>query len=560
MSALFALFCAAAVSTTPEVTLLDFRSDSCGPCRAMDPIVHEMKDAGLPIRIVNVDREPALAQQFRVGGIPCFVVVANGKEVARTVGKTTRGELENMLRAGQAAAGTPAQDQAKARQRLEPPIQLVNDSANSKPSLRGIPRGGQANQSQSLAGQLVELEAPRAVKPGMREVQERSPLPDDSAKPKNAGQASPANTADVPASLREELLQTSVRLILHDDRGRATGSGTIIDCREGEALILSCGHIFREWSERGRVSVDFFDGTSERNVPARVVKYNLKSDVALLAITTRRNLHVARVASPRVQIQKGEKVLAAGCEHGADVAAFPSRITNIDKYLGPPNLCIAGQPKQGRSGGGLFNSQGQVVGVCNAADAEDNEGLYAALGAIHQLLDEAKLEFVYREDAPTPSFQREFDRQLTHEPPTMPTKMPTDDRNTASIATMDRNPTPLHFPTQGTNAFPANPGLNQPAPANAGTGKEVVLIFRDEKTANPQGRVVHLRNISPDLMARLEQEEKQQLAREPSAPSVPPSGLAPTQNPAAPSGAANLLPNAGGLRRDTSAAPVSFNR
>ena len=575
MSALFALFCAAAVSSSPEVTLIDFRSDGCGPCRAMDPIVHEMKDAGMPIRIVSVDKEPALAQQFRVGPIPCFVVVANGQEVSRHVGKATRGQLENMLRAGQ-AAGAPPQEQARERAPgTSAPIQLVNDSANSKPSLRGMPRGG-ANQSQSLAGQsqvepMIELEKPRIAKPMMKEVDRRSPLPDDSAKPLNlAGQSSANKDSAIPTSLRDELLQSSVRLILHDDKGRATGSGTVIDCREGEALILTCGHIFREWSsERSRVSVDFFDDSAERGVPARVVKYDLKSDVALIAISTRRQLRVAKVASPRTKPQSGETVLATGCEHGADVLPFPTRITKIDRYKGPPNLCIAGQPVQGRSGGGLFNSQGLVIGVCNAADAEDNEGLYAALGAIHQLLDESKLEFVYRDDAPVPAFQREFERQLSHEPPGMPNAMSLasrDDRlrNEQAITTMDRQPTPLQFPAPGTNSFPPNTNLNQPVPnpaAASATGNEVVLIFRDEKTPSAQGRVVHLRNISPDLMARLEQEEKQQLSRMPLASPMPPNGQLPAANPrpaAVPN--ANLLPSNGGLRRDTSAAPVSFNR
>ncbi len=593
MSALFALFCAAAVSTTPEVTLIDFRSDGCGPCRAMDPLVHEMKDAGLPIRIVSVDKEPGLAQQFRIGPIPCFVVVANGQEVSRHVGKATRAELENMLRAGQAAAaGAPPQEVVKTRERSNSssaPIQYVgNDSANSKPSLRGMPRGGQANMSQSLAAQnqvepMIELEKPRIAKPQMKEVDRRSPLPDETVKQRISGTDSISNQASAPANLREAALQSSVRLILHDDKGRATGSGTVIDCREGEALILTCGHIFREWSDRGRVSVDFFDDSAERGVSARVVKYDLKSDVALLAISTRRQLRVSKVASPRTRPQSGEPVLAAGCEHGEDVAPYPSRITKIDRYKGPPNLCIAGQPRQGRSGGGLFNSQGQVIGVCNAADQEDNEGLYAALGAIHQLLNEAKLEFVYREDAPVPAFQREFDRQLTHEPPAMPNAMPSasrDDRlrNEQAMNTMDRQPTPLQFPAPGTNTFPANAGFNngqlnlprpntQPAtaPLNSGAAtagsNEVVLIFRDENAPSAQGRVVHLRNVSPDLMSRLEQEEKQQMTRAPLTSPVSPNGQVPAVNPNPVSSAgANLLPSTGGLRRDTSAVPVSFNR
>ena len=73
-----------------------------------------------------------------------------------------------------------------------------------------------------------------------------------------------------------------------------------------------------------------------------------------------------------------------------------SRVTSVDKYLGPANVQVAGQPVQGRSGGGLFALDGTLLGVCNAADPEDNEGLFAALPSIHEHLDEAGLAFVYR--------------------------------------------------------------------------------------------------------------------------------------------------------------------
>jgi hypothetical protein len=62
---------------------------------------------------------------------------------------------------------------------------------------------------------------------------------------------------------------------------------------------------------------------------------------------------------------------------------------------------VAGQPVQGRSGGGLFAIDGTLIGVCNAADPADNEGLFAALPAIHEQLDEAGLAFVYRSVYPS---------------------------------------------------------------------------------------------------------------------------------------------------------------
>ena len=64
-----------------------------------------------------------------------------------------------------------------------------------------------------------------------------------------------------------------------------------------------------------------------------------------------------------------------------------SQITSLDKFAGPPNIQVAGQPVEGRSGGGLFSADGYVIGVCNAADPSDREGLFAALGSIYAELD-----------------------------------------------------------------------------------------------------------------------------------------------------------------------------
>jgi hypothetical protein len=69
-------------------------------------------------------------------------------------------------------------------------------------------------------------------------------------------------------------------------------------------------------------------------------------------------------------------------------------LTGINKYnqhLKLSNLEIAGAPIDGRSGGGLFNSQGELIGVCNAADYDDDIGIYAGPGEIQWQLTQVGL-------------------------------------------------------------------------------------------------------------------------------------------------------------------------
>ena len=47
------------------------------------------------------------------------------------------------------------------------------------------------------------------------------------------------------------LLAATVRLRVEDAQGRSFGTGTIIDARSGEALVITCGHLFRESKGKG---------------------------------------------------------------------------------------------------------------------------------------------------------------------------------------------------------------------------------------------------------------------------------------------------------------------
>jgi hypothetical protein len=219
-------------------------------------------------------------------------------------------------------------------------------------------------------------------------------------------------------------MASTARLLVEDSHGISRGTGTVIDCRQGEALILTCGHIFRDSEGKGRVEVDLFGPDGPRGVAGQVVSWDLKRDLALVSIFTDRQIEPVRVGGADHRTQPGASVVTVGCDGGDDPTIHHSRVTAVDKYLGPANVQVAGQPVQGRSGGGLFAVDGTLIGVCNAADPADNEGLFAALPTIHEQLDEAGLAFVYRSVYPSGGTGDVAAVSSGPALPSMPTEMP----------------------------------------------------------------------------------------------------------------------------------------
>src|SRR5690606_20182761 len=100
----------------------------------------------------------------------------------------------------------------------------------------------------------------------------------------------------ITQQLIERLMAASVRLKIYDEGGQSVGSGTIIDCREGEALVLTCGHIFRDSKGQGRVTVDLQTADGAQDLPGRVIGYDLESDVGLLSFRPGVEVAAAKIA------------------------------------------------------------------------------------------------------------------------------------------------------------------------------------------------------------------------------------------------------------------------
>jgi S1-C subfamily serine protease len=197
------------------------------------------------------------------------------------------------------------------------------------------------------------------------------------------------------------LIAATVRISVQDQDGRSTGSGTIVDAREGKALVLTCGHLFRASAGKGPIEISLFaagqkgaelHGTAE----GTLIHYDLERDLALVCFVPKASVEVTPIAPAGTQTQPGAAVSSVGCEHGANPTPWSSRITAVDRFKGHPNIEASPAPVEGRSGGGLFNDAGQLIGVCYAADPQGNEGLYASLPSIQEKLDSLNLSAVYK--------------------------------------------------------------------------------------------------------------------------------------------------------------------
>jgi S1-C subfamily serine protease len=275
----------------------------------MKPIVQSLINAGYPVRQIDVSREPELARQYNITGIPCFVMLVDGQEVDRVVGGNTSSErLQQMF------------SRAHARIRAQSP----DPAPPARP-----PAAPVSHTPVSWSG-----------------------LADNAAGPPNLASgpiSAPLEDAQWTREIDAKLLGATVRLRVSDAQGHSHGTGTIIDARQGEALVITCGHLFRDSKGQGEVSVELFEAgpqgpRSVGKVPGQVLSYDLDRDVALISIRPNCNVTVAPVAPPRTVVQRGDRAASVGCNNGQDPTIMATRITWLDRYQGPPNIETSGAP------------------------------------------------------------------------------------------------------------------------------------------------------------------------------------------------------------------------
>ena len=85
--------------------LVDFYADWCGPCKIMAPLLDELardRAGRVLVTKLDTDRNPVMAQRFRITGVPTLIAFRDGQEVGREVGAVPKPRLESLVeRAGQ---------------------------------------------------------------------------------------------------------------------------------------------------------------------------------------------------------------------------------------------------------------------------------------------------------------------------------------------------------------------------------------------------------------------------------------------------------------------------
>ena len=360
----------------PSPILYFFTNDGCAPCLSVKPVIDRLANNGYPVKTLKAAEHARFAKQLGVERTPTVVLIAGNQIVGRHAGLIDGSTLQQWFdKVGVTA--NPAFDRIQ-----------TEENRTLADSRRAV-----------VPGALQQNLADSRKAPGTKVVIDRQVTNQDPGRRGRASFSSPTmvnGTARPRSSAERRAMEATVRLKVDDDEGTSYATGTVIHTHGNESLVMTCGHVFRDSQGQGEITAEYDFYGQPRTAPGRLVDYDAKAkDIALVVIRTDAPLTAVPLADKRSPIQSGVDVFSIGCDHGEDPTIRHSQIKNRAAYDGSLKYDIFGRPVDGRSGGGLFTESGHLIGVCNAAAVEVDEGIYSALDTLYWQLASTGLEHLF---------------------------------------------------------------------------------------------------------------------------------------------------------------------
>ena len=83
-----------------QLTLVDFFATWCGPCKMMHPVLGQLKEEmGDSLRIIkiDIDKNEALMEQYRIQSVPTLMLFRKGDALWRQSGAMSLSDLKKVV-------------------------------------------------------------------------------------------------------------------------------------------------------------------------------------------------------------------------------------------------------------------------------------------------------------------------------------------------------------------------------------------------------------------------------------------------------------------------------
>ncbi len=80
--------------------LVDFFAEWCGPCKMMAPVLKDLaanNGEKLSVIKVDVDKNPQVAEHFRIQGVPTLILFRKGEQLWRQSGAVPLSHLQSTI-------------------------------------------------------------------------------------------------------------------------------------------------------------------------------------------------------------------------------------------------------------------------------------------------------------------------------------------------------------------------------------------------------------------------------------------------------------------------------